>query len=281
MITTFDLNENNTVFSENILPKFCNFDNDGSFDFVVTGGTGTVELQPNAPTENVNLVNQGSGSLKITSLAYNTTDLVFKSSASKDAFNQEAPINDLVSLCLLKEGNQNVKVELEIYYLAALYGTVKFDLSNYPNYKWIRLGQTVAMNSGEYTFKWILKADTSDASTVCVIYIDSFCIQRINNYINNVNIPYLPAKGISIEKTETIDIANVPTTGVVTTTVAITGAKVGDEVRCIPNLTFLNSGLAIIKAWASADDEVKFTTFNPTNADINPASGVFKFKIVR
>jgi len=282
MITTFDLNENNTVYSENILPKFCNFDDDGEFDFIVTSGTGTVELQLSPNGEFANLVNQGSGSLKITNTDYQNTDLVFQSSGNKDAFNQEATTNDLISLFLLKaSASQNVKLQLEIYYISALYETVEFDLSGQPQELWVRLGQTKDMNSGDYTFKWVLKADASDASSVCTLYIDGFCIQRINNVINTVNIPYQPASDIVIYHTETIDIANVPTLEAVTNTITVAGVLVGDTVTCTPNITFLNSGLSIIKVWASDNDEVKFTTFNPTVADINPASGDFKFKIER
>jgi len=282
MITTFDLNENNTVFSENILPSFCNFDNDGQFDFIVTSGTGTVELQLNAPTENANLVNQGSGSLKITNTDYQNTDLVFQSSGNKDAFNQEAPLNDLISICLLKEGTtQNVKLELEIYYISALYETVEFDLSSYPNDQWVRLGQTKNMNSGEYTFKWTLKSDASDASSVCTLYIDCFCIQRINNVINNINIPYLPAKPIVIFHTETLDFGSIASNQTAELDFTMTGAKVGDFIQMVVPVASYLTGLIYGIPDVIADDTVKVVVHNATGGAQNPASGAFKFKIER
>jgi len=281
MITTFDLNENGVIYAENILPKFCNFDSVADFDFAVTSGTGTVSLFSMPLGVYQNSINQGTGALFASSLAFDVDDLVFQSSGTKDGFSTSDPTLGLISACFYKVANQNVVVELEVYYSAVLYETLEFDLSGYPSEKWIRLGQTLDLNIGDYTFKWILKADTSSATAFCNIYIDSFCVQHYNKYGVDGLYAYQPARGVLIEHTETLDFPSIPSNQTAEITFTINGAKLGDFVqRAVPVVSQL-TGLIYGIPDVVADNTVSFPVHNSTGGALNPASGAFKFKIER
>lgn len=281
MVTTFDLNENGVVYAENILPKFCNFDDVGAFDFSVTGGSGTVSIFSMPLGTYQNSINQGSGSLFASSLAYDLDDLVFESAGAKDGFSTSDQTLGLVSACFYKVANQNIKVQLKIYYTAVLYETLEFDLSGYPSEKWIRLGQTLDLNVGNYTFKWVLKADLASPSAFCNLYIDSFCVQHYNKYATDGLYAYQPANGIEIIHSETLDFPSVSSNGTEELTFTMTGAKVGDFIQMVVPVASYATGLIYGMPDVISDDTVKVVVHNATGGAINPASGVFKFKIVR
>ena len=280
MIATFDLNENGVVYAENILPKYCNFDTIIGFDFGVTSGTGSVSLFNMPVGTYQNSINQGNGSLIVSSTAYDTDDLVFQSAGAKDGFSTSDPTLGLVSACFYKVANQDVKVQLEIYYTASLYETLEFDLSGYPEEKWIRLGQTLDLNIGDYTFKWILKSDVASPTAFCNLYIDSFCVQHYNKYGTDGLYAYQPAKGILIEQIETIDLPSITDQNVEFYSFVMNGAIVGDYVKFIAPVAVENEKL-ILTAYVSDVNEVTLKAGNFSGGAINPASGVFKFKIVR
>ena len=280
MEQALNLNTNNTVYAENILPKFCNFDDQNSFDFTIVSGSGVVEFEINSIYNSQPTINQGKGALKITNTAFDTTDLIIQSSGTKDGFLQTAPILDLISAGFYKNSNQNIIVELEIYFIGSLYNVLEFDLSNFDAEKWIRLGQTFLMTEGDYAFRWIFKADLTSPTNISVLHIDNFCIQHFNHDTDVLNIPYQPAKDIVITQTQTLDFPSISNNSIVTLSFTMTGAIVGDSITMVAPVA-INSLHLLLDCYVSDVDEVTVKAHNSSGGAINPPSGDFNFKIVR
>ncbi len=73
----------------------------------------------------------------------------------------------------------------------------------------------------------------------------------------------------------TFDPANVPANSVSAQTVTVTGVTQAMQIRC--DALSLEAGLFIIGSIPTATNTVTIAFFNPTNADINPASQQFRF----
>jgi len=280
MQATINLNEYNTVYAENLLPKYCNFDGT-DFDMAVVSGTGSVTQEVNSLYASTVDVGQGFGAMKITNTAYKTTDLVVQSTALLDTYINPQPCNSLISAMFYKYDEGDNIVHLEVYFNAALQETYIFDLSDYPVEQWIRLGQNIYTDTGDYTFRWIFKFDAASTPTMASVGIDGFCLQHYNKQCNNINYAYMPAKGVEINHTETIDLPSIASNASYTVVTAITGVVLGDFIQLTYPVEIITESLVVGVPIATDADEVSFVVHNHTGGAVNIGSGSYKFKIQR
>jgi len=128
------------------------------------------------------------------------------------------------------------------------------------------------------TFRYTAQSDTAGSGEK--LYIDGMKLEL--NDINQNSEPsiYTAPLDTVIEQTSTIDIASVPNNDFVFTTQAMVGAVVGDDVTMIAPVAF-NALELVTSVYVSATDVVTIKCGNFSGGAIDPASGDFKFKIVR
>ncbi len=281
MTNTVDLSQGKTIYAENLFPKFCNFDAD--LDFVVASGTGTVGLVTNESYYGIytSEIAQGNGSLYITNNDYQNTDLIVNSQAAKDSFTNTEVNYSLISAMFYKRSVSDVIIHLEVYYQGALTETLVFDLSSYPVNTWVRLGQTLFTDVGDFTFRWIIKANPLHPTNAVGVFVDGFCWQTYDKFTDDLNYAYMPANDIIIDKTQVIDLPSIASGAIERFTLTMDGAKTTDLAPQMSIPTSLTSLNLIYSCYVSDDDEVTFMAYNPTGSAIDAPSASVTFKITR
>jgi hypothetical protein len=269
-------------FSENILGKKASFDY--GVDYTINSGSGTVELQNIDVFTSDIYVFKGINSLKITNTNYKVTDLVFSSPSGLDKVQVDAPTNAFISLYALNPTatafNTNIKLEVFMdgspsdVYLFPLNSTTLPD-----DNEWSRIGQNIFLDSGfVYTFRWTLQKDAASVPTSRTIYIDGFCIQKLNQ--NSLAFqPYLYPKDILLTTTQTIDVPSISSNSNYVVEVTLTGASVGDYVQTTYPAELITLGIIVGVPIVTATDTVKMILHNHSGSSVNPASGTYIFKI--
>jgi hypothetical protein len=271
-------------FSENILSKKASFDY--GVDYTVNSGSGLVELQNiENYTSDVNVF-KGVNSLKVTNTNYKVTDLVFSSPSGLDKVQVDAPTNAFISLYVLNPivTAINTNIKLEVFMDGSPTNVYFFPLNSTTlpdDNEWSRIGQNIFLDSGfVYTFRWTLQKDAASVPTSRTIYIDGFCIQRLNQ--NSLGFqPYLYPKDILLTTTQTIDVPSISSNSNYVVEVTLTGASVGDYVQTTYPAELITLGIIVGVPIVTATDTVKMILHNHSGASVNPASGSYIFKIVK
>ena len=280
MITGVILENEIAKASNNVLSEFCNFNKLFIWN-KPTGGT-------NAAITNDVLGRRayyGLGCVKIDFSG--TSEVTFNSGGSYMSKVIQKTGNYLLSYAFNKtDATSDIVFTVELYVNGTLYpaNTIQQDLYNTSGFvdgRWNTYFQNVSLAYGDvidFTFR--VQSDT----TACQLYFDRLKLE-IDDKGGNTPTIYTEAPLDIIEEENTIDVGNITTLGTITVTAALTGARVAESDKRNVVMTFPNalitSGLIVSEPLITADNEVKFNIYNPTVADINPADGVYNFKIVR
>ena len=269
-------------FSENILSKKASFDY--GVDYTINSGSGLVELQTVGANNSDPLVFKGRNSLKITNTAYKTTDLVFSSPTGLDKVQVNAPTNAFISIYVLNPivTAINTNIKLEVFMDGSPSNVYFFPLNSTTltsSNNWTRIGQNIFLDSGfVYTFRWTLQKDAASVPTSRTIYIDGFCIQRLNQ--NSLGFqPYLYPKDILLTTSQTIDVPSISSNSNYVVEVTLTGAEIGDFVQTTYPAELITLGIIVGVPIVTATNTVKMILHNHSGASVNPASGSYTFKI--
>jgi len=171
-------------FSENTANEYLSFDK--FVDYTINSGTGLIENPTIAQGQDAKLyILSGKGSLKVSNLDYQNTDLVFSNTNENYQFVSDTPENFFVSTYILNtSGLIDTTLKLQIFQDGVDYQTLIFtlDADSMPEINsFYRFGQRVYFDSGYvYTFKWTLVKDAGHATNSKVICIDGFAIQCLN-----------------------------------------------------------------------------------------------------
>jgi lysophospholipase L1-like esterase len=105
-----------------------------------------------------------------------------------------------------------------------------------------------------------------------------------NRYFSDGTFNYMKPK--TLVATSTLDFPSIATMAVEYLTVTLTGAVIGDEVVVgVANASVTSAGtptgVLILQPWVSAANTITIPAFNTTLSSVDPASGSFKFSVIK
>ena len=280
MITGVICNQEIAKASNNILSEFCNFNKlttwsktAGGSNATITNdilgrrayyGLGCVKIDFSGNSQ----VSFNSGGTQMQKIIQVTGDYILSF-----AFNKTDDTSDITFI-------------VEVYVNGTLYSnnTITQNLYNTSGFvdgQWNAYFQNLSFSYGDVVdFAFKVQSDT----TACQLYFDRMKLE-IDNKGGHTPTIYTEAPLDIIEEENTIDVGNITTLGRITVTGSITGARVAESDKRNVVMTFPNelvtAGLIVSEPLITSDNVVKFNIYNPTGADINPASRIYNFKIIR
>jgi hypothetical protein len=269
-------------YSQNVVNPYLGFIMPPNFS--VVSGTGTVDVETVDFGFDNPLVFKGDNSLRIRSLDYQNTDLIFNGTADYN-FRTATPQQYFLSFYLLRSllTIPDTNLILEIFEDGSPYLELdcSLDATTMPTaVTWYRFGQIITFNSGfNYTFRWTLKSQSSFPINNITFYLDGFAIQKAN--LNNLVQPYTLPRPLVLEVNTEIDIPSIGSNSSYLLSVELLGARIGDYVSIDYPNELLTLGLIVGTAIVSDTDEVSVLIHNHSGGSINAGLGNYKFKIVK
>lgn len=272
-------------FKPNLYTRKVLFQNENSFDYAVTSGTGTIERYNNTDFPTTYLYNN-QNAIKVTSTAYKTTDLVFSSASGLDSYATAFPkLHHFQFSVLNNSGTINTTLEIEVFQDGSPVETYSFALNSdtMPSVeKFYTFSFSHFFDSGfEYTFKWTLKSESANASNTKTIYISGLCI-TMQNTANAFCPNYSEPQSFEWLSVQSITIPIITSHNYELTEVAIDSVLVGDVV-CFADIgtDFLNSNLHFQQPTVKENGTVWFKTSNIHSSSSDSITENITFKITR
>lgn len=280
MVTALICTQDIPKASNNVLNEFANFNK--TFVWIKTAGGGNATVINNIGGRH-SYLGIGSVSLNFTG----TGQVSFNSGGSDMERAIQRDGNYLLSYAFEKsDDSSDITFIVEMYVNGVLQpnNTITqnlFNTSGFVDGRWNRYFQGVTLAYGDVVdFAFKAQSDT----TPCYLYFDALKLE-LDDRGGGLPTIYTEAPLDVIEEENTIDVGNIVAGGSVTVTAALTGARLSESDKNKVVMRYpaalIASGLIVGLPVITADDVAKFIVYNPTVADINPASDAFNLKIVR
>lgn len=261
-------------YSDNILNKNSCFDYPLSWNVVSGGINGTAS---NSTVEKY----KGTRSIEISftgtdPFIFNTGDDRLQITATKTGYHLLSWRFYKPNVALSCNFNVRVYVNRVLYGYNNFAQTVFTD-NGYVDNMWTCYGQYINLNSGDdVDFEFEAEGDVIGAK----LYFDGLKLEY-NDRIVGIASTYSLPLDIILETTQAIDLASIANGASLTTTITLTGAKVGDYAQMTFPPAIINSGLSVGVPLVTANDIVKFIVTNNTGGAVDASSGSYTFKIVK
>jgi hypothetical protein len=274
MAVTYITNQESPKYSENLLPKFCQFDENIVWNVVLGGSNAVVENTLTKPYK-------GKRCLLIT--AIDTGGITFDYASGMSFTATETGTYIIAIRAKVPVAYDGAIINFRMYCYKNSVSTPEFDFNVYNTAdsfeydKWNTFYQTFDLEVGDvFDVQFKHTSDTLGST----IYLDGFKVELDNR---NVAIPsrYTKAEVIELFSTQTIDVPSISSNGSYTVVATLTGAEVGD----FPEITYpaelITLGLVVGVPTVTDTDEISFIIHNHSGGSINPSSGTYTFKIVK
>lgn len=274
MAVTYVTNQESPKYSENLLPKFCQFDENTAWNIVLGSS--------NAVVENT-IAKQYKGKRSLLITATGTGGITFDNPTGTSFTAKETGVYIISIRAFIPISYDNASINFRMYCYNNAVSIPAFDFNVYNTAdgfeydKWNTFSQTFDLTVGD-VFEVQFKHSSNTIGTK--IYLDGFKVE-INN--RNLGVPsrYTKATDIVIEATNVIDIPSIATNATYTVITALTGAVIGDFVQMTFPAELITLGLIVGYPIVTNSNEVSFIVHNPTAGAVNPTSGAYNFKIVK
>jgi len=272
--------QNNPITSENLLPKFCTF-NDTSFTWNTVSGGGAA-LAENSPDKKL----YGKGAIRVTFLTTGT--YVFNCGGSQMDFTAPQDGDYIPSWWFYKNDvSADMTVVITIFINGSAFANTTYTQNLYndsgfvdDNWNCYFADEMLHLLENDVV-TWQFQVHSDTAGSGIKLYIDGLKLELNDVNLNSVPSFYTEPLPILIEGTETIDIPSIPSNSSYTVVAPLIGAIVGDFVQMTYPVELVTEELAVAVPMISDADEVSFVVHNHTGGAVNVGSGDYKFKIIR
>lgn len=260
-------------YAENVLPLIANFDDDFTWNIVSGGSNGVVE---NSSTERY----AGKKSLRV---AFTGTDEITFNRGNSDfqVFGLRGGQYILSYRFFKSDPSADVTFKVNVYVDGVLYPQNEieqnlYSASGFTDDVWNAYTQIITIGDSEtLDFSFTAQSDTIG----CQLYFDGMSLLYNDRELSPLNL-YRPVE-IEINVSELIDVPSISSNDYETVVATVTGAIVGDFVKMTYPSELITLGAVVSYPIVTDNDEVSFLIHNHTGGAINPASGLYTFKIIR
>jgi hypothetical protein len=260
-------------YAENVLPLIANFDDDFTWNIVSGGSNGVVE---NSSTERY----AGKKSLRV---AFTGTDEITFNRGNSDfqVFGLRGGQYILSYRFFKSDPSADVTFKVNVYVGGVLYPQNEieqnlYSTSGFTDDVWNAYTQIITIGDSEtLDFSFTAQSDT----TGCQLYFDGMSLLYNDRELSPLNL-YRPVE-IEINVSELIDVPSISSNSYETVVATVTGAIVGDFVQMTYPAELITLGAVVSYPIVTDTNEVSFLIHNHTGGAIDPASGLYTFKIIR
>lgn len=266
------INQVNNLRNKNILNKFSEFNQ--PFTWNVSTGTASAE---NYDSDQL----YGKSCLRIIPDA--TSDCVVNSGGTENEINISENGDYIFSIAhKFTNTGDNIVVLAVIVYVNSMPTEYEFTIdtsANTPN-EYALFAQRINGLAVDDVIDFAFKFNEGTTSNVIRHFFDCMKLEKVN-FENSIPSIYTPYEPIEITSSQIIDVPSISSNSYETVVATVTGVIVGDFVQMTYPIELITFGAVVSYPIATDNNEVSFLINNHTGGAINPASGIYTFKIIR
>ena len=266
------INQVNNLRNKNVLNKFSEFNQ--PFTWNIATGTASAE---NYDSDQL----YGKSCLRIIPDA--TVDCVVNSGGNENEINISEDGDYVFSIAykFTNSGDNFVYVDVIIYINSVPTGyRIEIDTTiNTPN-EYSIFAQRINGLAVDDVIDFAFKINAGTTANVIRHFFDCMKFEKVN-FENSMPSIYTSYEPIEINESQIIDVPSISSNSYETVVATVTGAIVSDFVQMTYPNELITLGAVVSVPIVTDNDEVSFLIHNHTGGAINPASGLYTFKIIR
>ena len=255
-------------YSENLLNENTTFNK--QFSANIVSGSGVANTSSDVAFA-------GDRSLFINNLSY--TDTLVVNSGGDEWLSQltsnRSTNKALLQFSILNSSGINITGRFNVYNNSVLLYVLEYECP--ANQGWNTFYQSITLPINDFDFSIELDADSGN---YVECYFDGIKLEQ-----NDKNDSMCTSYSGYVYKTygveETIDVPSISSNGIYQVDIELIGATVGDYVDIVYPSSLITDGLLVSEPNVSDTDTVSFLIHNHSGGSVNPASGIYKIKIVK
>ena len=266
------INQANNLRNKNVLNKFSEFNE--PFTWNVSSGTASAE---NYDSDQL----YGKSCLRIIPDA--TSDSVVDSGGSEQQFSISEDGDYVFSIAhKFTNSGDNIVVVAVIVYVNSVPTEYEFTIDTTINTadEYCIFAQRINGLGFDDSVDFAFKFYEGTTANVVRHFFDCMKFEKVN-FENSMPSIYTPYEPIEINVSELIDVPSISSNSYETVVATVTGAIVGDFVQMTYPAELITLGAVVSYPIVTDNDEVSFLIHNHTGGAINPASGLYTFKITK
>ena len=266
------INQANNLRNKNVLNKFSEFNQ--PFEWNVSSGTASAE---NYDSDQL----YGKSCLRIIPDA--TSDCVVNSGGNDNEIIISEDGDYVFSIAhKFTNSGDNIVVVAVIVFVNGLPTEYQFTVDTAENNsnEYTLFAQRINGLSVDDVIDFAFKINSGTTANVVRHFFDCMKFEKVN-FENSMPSIYTPYEPIEINVSELIDVPSISSNSYETVVATVTGAIVGDFVQMTYPAELITLGAVVSYPIVTNNDEVSFLIHNHTGGAINPASGLYTFKITR
>ena len=266
------INQANNLRNKNVLNKFSEFNE--PFTWNVSSGTASAE---NYDSDQL----YGKSCLRIIPDA--TSDSVVDSGGSEQQFSISEDGDYVFSIAhKFTNSGDNIVVVAVIVYVNSVPTEYEFTIDTTINTadEYCIFAQRINGLVVDDVIDFAFKINSGTTANVVRHFFDCMKFEKVN-FENSMPSIYTPYEPIEINVSELIDVPSISSNSYETVVATVTGAIVGDFVQMTYPAELITLGAVVSYPIVTDTNEVSFLIHNHTGGAINPASGLYTFKIIK
>ena len=266
------INQANNLRNKNVLNKFSEFNQ--PFEWNVSSGTASAE---NYDSDQL----YGKSCLRIIPDA--TSDCVVDSGGSENEIiiSENGDYVFSIAYKFTNTGDNIVYVDVIIYINSVpTEYRIEIDTTINASNEYTLFAQRINGLSVDDVIDFAFKINSGTTANVVRHFFDCMKFEKVN-FENSMPSIYTPYEPIEINASELIDVPSISSNSYETVVATVTGAIVGDFVQMTYPTELITLGAVVSYPIVTDTNEVSFLIHNHTGGAINPASGLYTFKIIR
>lgn len=273
MVQAIQTIDEKAIYTDNVLPVFCNFTT--AHSYVISSGSENASVSGDT-TENYNSL--GAILVEFTG----TNEVIFSSGGTQmdTVINRDGDYK--LSYAFFKDDpTADITFIVEVYINEVLqtYNTISQNLystSGFIDGQWNVYWQNIELTDGDVvTYRFRAQSDTLGA----MLFFSRMKLELSNKNQSQPS-QYTNPKITEIYATQTLDFPSIAHNDTHSLTATVTGAKVGDFVQVVPPVEVATNDLTY-SAIVTDDAEVTLTISNNGGGAVDLASAEYKFYLTR
>lgn len=266
------INQVNNLRNKNVLNKFSEFNQ--PFTWNVATGTASAE---NYDSDQL----YGKSCLRIIPDA--TVDCVVNSGGNENEINISEDGDYVFSIAYkFTNSGDNIVVLSVIVYINSMPTEYEFTIDttiNTPD-EYCIFAQRINGLAVDDVIDFAFKINAGTTANVIRHFFDCMKFEKVN-FENSMPSIYTSYEPIEINESQIIDVPSISSNSYETVVATVTGAIVSDFVQMTYPSELITLGAVVSVPIVTDNDEVSFLIHNHTGGAINPASGLYTFKITK